>query len=110
VEISYKSKQLEKKLTDPTKMAKAFGLLARKVNQRLKDLTDADNLETMRAIQAARCHELKGDRKGELAVDVSGNYRMVFEPNHDPVPRKDDGGLNWEEVTKIQINDIEDYH
>ncbi|EIM73189.1 killer suppression protein HigA [Nitritalea halalkaliphila LW7] len=50
------------------------------------------------------------DRKGELAVDVSGNYRMIFEPLHDPIPKKDDGGLNWEEVTKIQINEIEDYH
>ncbi len=91
-------------------MAKSFGQLARKVNQRLKDLTDADSLAIMRTIPAARCHELTGDRKDELAVDVSGNYRMVFEPNHNPKPKKDDGGLNWEEVTKIQINEIEDYH
>jgi len=56
------------------------------------------------------CHELTGDRKGELAVDVSANYRMIFEPDHDPIPKKEDGGLNWEEVTKIQINEIEDYH
>lgn len=91
-------------------MAKSFGQLARKVNQRLKDLTDADTLAIMRAIPAARCHELTGDRKDELAVDVSGNYRMIFEPNHDPKPKKVDGGLNWEEVTKIQINEIEDYH
>jgi len=35
---------------------------------------------------------------------------MIFEPNHDPTPKKEDGGLNWEEVTKIQINEIEDYH
>ena len=48
--------------------------------------------------------------KGELALDVSGNYRMIFEPLHDPLPQKDDGGLNWEEVTKIQMNEIEDYH
>lgn len=91
-------------------MAKSFGQLARKVNQRLKDLNGADTLAIMRTIPAARCHELTGDRKGELAVDVSGNYRMIFEPNHDPKPKKDDGGLNWEEVTKIQINEIEDYH
>ncbi|WP_394335756.1 hypothetical protein [Flavobacterium cyanobacteriorum] len=64
----------------------------------------------MRTIPAARCHELTGDRKGELAVDVSGNYRMIFEPRHNPIPKEEDGGLNWEEVTKIQINEIEDYH
>ena len=91
-------------------MAKSFGLLAVKIKMRLKNLKDADNLAIMRTIPAARCHELTGDRKGELAVDVSGNYRIIFEPLHDPIPQKDDGGLNWEEVTKIQINEIDDYH
>lgn len=110
MEISYKSRKLEKQLTDPNEMIKSFGQLARKVNQRLKDLTDADNLAIMRTIPAARCHELTGGRKGELALDVSGNYRMIFEPLHDPISQKDDGGLNWEEVTKIQMNEIEDYH
>lgn len=110
MEISYKNRKLEKQLTDPREMAKSFGQLARKVNQRLRDLTDADNLAVMRTIPAARCHELTGDRKGELAVDISGNYRMIFEPNHNPIPKKDHRVLNWEDVTKIQINEIEDYH
>ena len=96
MEISYKNRKLEKQLTDPREMSKSFGQLARKVNQRLKELTDADNLAIMRTIPAARCHELSGDHNGELAVDVSGNYRMIFEPNHDPIPKKDDGGLKWE--------------
>lgn len=110
MEISYKSRKLEKQLTDPKEMAKSFGQLARKVNQRLKDLTDADNLAVLRTLPAARCHELTGDRDGELAVAVSGNFRLIFEPLHDPITKKDDGGLNWEGVTKIQINEIEDYH
>jgi len=110
VEINYKNRKLEKQLTDPREMAKSFGQLARKVNQRLEDLKAADTLAVMRTIPAARCHELTGDRKGELAVDVSGNYRMIFEPNHNPTPKKEDGGLNWEEVTKILINEIGDYH
>lgn len=91
-------------------MAKSFGQLAVKIKMRLKNLKDADHLGIMRTIPAARCHELTGDRKGELAVDVSGNYRIIFEPYHNPIPKKHDGGLNWEEVTKIQINEIEDYH
>jgi plasmid maintenance system killer protein len=91
-------------------MVKTFGQLAVKIKMRLKNLKDADNLAIMRTIPAARCHELTGNRKGELAVDVSGNYRIIFEPLHDPIPKKDDSGLNWEEVTKIQINEIEDYH
>jgi plasmid maintenance system killer protein len=110
VEITYKNRKLEKKLTDPRELVKSFGQLAHKIKMRLKNLLDAENLAIMRTIPAARCHELTGDRKGELAVDVSGNYRLIFEPFHFPIPKKVDGGLNWDEVTKIQINEIEDYH
>lgn len=110
MEISYKSRKLEKQLTDPKEMSKSFGQLAVTIKMRLKNLKDADNLAIMRTIPAAGCHELTGNHKGELAVDVSGNYRMIFEPDHNPIPQKSDGGLNWEEVNKIQINEIEDYH
>ncbi|MEO5777693.1 MAG: killer suppression protein HigA [Flavobacterium sp.] len=91
-------------------MQASFGQLARKVNQRIQELTDADNLAIMSTILAANCHELSGDRKGKFAIAVSVNYRLIFEPNHDPLPTKEDGGLNWEDVRKIQINEIEDYH
>ena len=110
MEIRYKSKKLKKQLTDHKELHKTFGLMARKVNQRLKELSDSDNLSIMGTIPAARCHELSGSRKGELAVNVSDNYRMIFIPANNPVPVKEDGGLNWEEITKIQIIEIEDYH
>lgn len=110
MEIIYKSRKLEKQLTDPREMDKAFGQMARKVNQRLKELMGADHLGVMRSLPSARCHELTSGRAGQLAVDVSGNYRLIFKPHHEPLPRKMDGGLNWDAVTKIQILDIEDYH
>jgi plasmid maintenance system killer protein len=64
VEISYKSRSLEKRLTDPKELLKNYGQLARKVNQRLQELAAADTLAIMRTLPAARCHELTGDRKG----------------------------------------------
>ena len=110
MEIKYKTNKLEKQLTNPRDLAKTFGMLAKKINQRLSELKAAESLAIMRFIPAARCHELVGTQKGELAVDVSQNYRMIFEPYHDPLPKKEDGGLHWESITKIQINQIEDYH
>jgi len=110
VEIAYKNRKLEKQLTNPKEMVKSFGRLAKKINQRLEDIKAADSLAIIGLIPAARCHELSGDRKGELAVDVSSNYRMIFEPYHEPIPTKEDGGLQWEAVTKIRINEVEDYH
>ncbi len=97
-------------MTNPNELQKSFGEMARKINQRLKELSSADNLAIMRTMPAARCHELTGEHNGELAVDVSGNFRLIFEPYHNPKPQKIDGGLDWEQVTKIQINSIEDYH
>lgn len=110
MEISFKSRKLKKNLTDPKEMLKSFGQMARKVKQRMEDLQGVDNLAIMRTIPAARCHELTGNRIGQLAVDVSDHCRLIFVPNHDPIPRKDDGGLDWGEVTHIHIMEIEDYH
>lgn len=110
MEISYRTNKLKKQLTNARELTKSFGQLAKKINQRISELKAAESLATMRFIPAARCHELSGTRKGELAVNISPNYRMIFEPNHNPFPKKEDGGLQWESITKIQINQIEDYH
>jgi len=110
VKINFKSKKLEKQLCIPKEMQKAFGQRARKVNQRMKELKAADNLAVMRTIPAAKCHELTQNRKGQLAVTVSGNYRLIFYPDHDPVPSKEDGGMEWNSITIIEIIEIEDYH
>lgn len=110
MEVEYKNRKLEKRLSDRSTMVKTYGVLARKINQRIQDLLAAESLETMRSIPADRCHELKGDRIGQLAVDVSANFRLIFVPNHVPIPRKEDGGLNWKDITKILIVDIIDYH
>lgn len=110
MEILYKTKKLEKQLTNPKDIKKTFGNSAKRVNQRIKDLKAAETLEVMRSIPAARCHELKGDRQGQLAVNVSNNYRIIFEPYHDPIPQKDDGGLDWTKVVIIKIEEVTDYH
>lgn len=110
MEIRYKTKKLERQLTDPEEMAKSFGRISHKLNLRLQQLFYANNLAVLRTIPAARCHELVGQRKGEFAVHVSNNYRLIFEPYHDQIPKKNDGGIEWAEVTAIQIIGIEDYH
>ena len=51
-----------------------------------------------------------GRRKGEFAVDLKQPFRLVFRPNHDPVPLKTDGGIDLEHITSITIMSVEDYH
>lgn len=70
----------------------------------------ASVLNDIRKLPQARCHELRGDRKGELAVDLDHPYRLIFEVANDPKPTKDNGGLDWLKTTTIRITGIEDYH
>lgn len=83
---------------------------AKRILRRLDDLRAADNLEVIRPPFPGRCHELKGDRAGQLAVDVKHPFRLIFRPAHDPIPHKDDGGLDWSQVTSICILEVVDYH
>jgi len=61
-------------------------------------------------IPQANCHSLKGNLKGCFAVDISANYRILFEPNHYPLPTNVEGRLDLTLVTDIEILSVEDYH
>jgi plasmid maintenance system killer protein len=109
--ITYKRNKLAKTVAYPKDIIKNYGTRAKLVNQRLQELRSAATLEVMRTISKANCHELSGNRKGAFAVDISANHRIIFEPDHDPLPTKVDGGIDWAQVTNILILEIgEDYH
>ena len=57
-----------------------------------------------------RCHELTGNRKGQISMDLDHPYRLLFQPTHDPLPVRKEGGLDWNLVTAIKILQIEDTH
>jgi len=82
----------------------------RRICQRLADLMAAVNLETLRFLPQLRAHELTADRAGQISVDLKHPCRLLFVPDHDEVPRKPDGGLDWKRVTKIKIIEIVDTH
>jgi plasmid maintenance system killer protein len=110
VKINFKSKKMEKQLTIPKETQKTYGQMAKKVIQRMKELKAADTLAVMRTIPTAKCHELHQDRKGQLAVTISGNYRIIFIPDHEPIPSNQDGGMDWQSITIIEVIEVVDYH
>lgn len=92
-----------------TAQRKLGAACAKKLRRRLDDLAAAATLEVCRKLPG-RCHELKGDLAGRLAMDLDGGYRLVFQPSLEPAPTKADGGLDWGQVTSITIEAVEDYH
>lgn len=111
MEIGFANARLQKLCNSDKKLRSKYGpRMADLIQQRLLELRDACKLAIMRTLPGARCHELKQSLKGHLAVDLVHPDRLVFKPDHDLIPRKDDGGLDWEKVTKIEIVGIGDYH
>lgn len=107
-DILFRTEKLRKVCNDDRLLKKEYGDRAKRIRQRLDELRAARTLEEMRFLPAARCHELKGDRRGQLAVDLVHPYRLTFTPV-DP-KKQEDGGLDWSSVTAVVIEEIIDYH
>lgn len=109
--ILFENAKLEKECNIENLMVKRFGAKrSRLLKRRLTELAAAGTLEDLRYLPQARCHELKGNLKGYLSVDLDHPYRLIFEPADNPLPRKADGGLDWLRITKIRISGMEDTH
>ena len=84
-------------------MKKHYGAQrAKLIKRRLDDLRAAEILEIMQHLPG-RCHELRGNRSGQLSLDLDGPYRLILVAAHDPVPQKEDGGMDWTKITAITV-------
>ena len=113
MDISFISTKLGKELNEEKTLVKIHGSLrAKKLKVLLAMLRAAPTLSIFAPPMSPphRCHELKGNRRGQLTVDLDHPYRLVFQPNHVPLPQRVEGGLDWEQVTAIKIIEIEDTH
>ena len=73
-------------------------------------LANAAALSDVPVTPPMRRHQLRGSRDEQYAVDLAHPYRLVFTPDHRPLPRRADGGIALEQVAAIVIMGVEDYH
>jgi proteic killer suppression protein len=110
MEITFKTKKFQKICNSDVELQKAYGKnCAKRIRSRLDDLQASHNLEVLRGLPG-RCHELKGNRKNQLSLDLEHPYRLIFEPSNPDVQRKVDGGLDWNLINSIEIIGVEDTH
>ena len=104
--ISFSSRKLERQLSDEMQMNQAFGDLARRLKMRLDLLRAANTLADVPHVPPPRRHRLTAPWNGHYAVDLSGNWRLIFKPADHA------GGeeANLKEVTAIEIVAVIDYH
>jgi proteic killer suppression protein len=109
--IFFKTKKLQKICSESAEAQKQLGARGgRKLQQRMMELSAAENLADISRLPPARCHELTGDRAGQLSVDLEQPYRLLFIVGNNPRPERESGGLDWKGVTEIEIIAIADTH
>jgi toxin HigB-1 len=110
IEISWSDRRLEEACSSDRVGARRWGPGNwRRLKLRLASLAAAPTLRDMAGVPG-NCHQLRADRAGEFAVYLWGSYRLVFEPDHNPLPGLPDGGIDRGRITKIVIKEVVDYH
>ena len=108
MEIAFRDSALKRLCEDEKTARRQLGPeSARKLRARLSDVRAA---ATVTELVAGRPHPLKGDRAGEFAVDLHGGNRLVFMPDHSPLPTTKDGAVDWASVTCVRVVFVGDYH
>lgn len=112
MDIIFATTKLKKVCNTLQNLQREYGAQkAKKIKQRLYELSAAETLADMSHLPPARCHALTGERAGQFAVTTMQRYRIIFEPANHPVPNLEDGSIDRTKVTAVRILDVNiDYH
>ncbi len=113
MQITFATKKLMKQLNESKTMIRAHGSKrSKKLMIVLTSLNAAHNLGIFAPPYSPphRCHELVGNLKGLLSVDLDHPYRLLIKSMNNPLPMREEGGLDWSKVTDIEIQRVENTH
>ena len=101
------SRKLTKILQSHRLLVREFGTdCAKRINDRLDEFSQAENLSEIKSDPPPRCHRLHGKLSNKFAVDVSRNFRMIFE-GYD---QNNELSVDRTKIVTVQILEICDYH
>ena len=111
MELRFGTRKLAKIMNSETEIVREYGPeIGRKIKNRLAVLEAAPYLEAIPPTPPTRRHALSQNREGQFSVDLIHPHRLVFVPDHNPLPLKPDGGIYLRRVTAVKIIEVEDYH
>lgn len=111
MDITFRNEKLAKIFNSEKNLVREYDSEnAKKIKQRMAVLMAATCLEEVPSHPPERKHELSGNRKNQFAVDLKHPQRLIFKPNHNPLPRRADGGLDLKRISAVTIIEVEDYH
>jgi toxin HigB-1 len=96
VHIEFATNRLADAGVSLAEASRLFGVpIGRKYIQRLAVLKATDKFTQLYGHRALRLHPLKGNRAGQYAMTLTGNYRLTIEKIQED---------------RVRILDVEDYH
>jgi proteic killer suppression protein len=109
MEVLYANTRLATTMSREKDMVRAYGAVrARRIQLRLQQLRVAETLAEARQL-TGRVHELTGDLRGVVAMDLDGPYRLLLRPVDErgeimPPP------VDWDAARCVVIDGVRDYH
>lgn len=79
MDVTFKTAKLKKQYENAKEAEKAYGsVVARRFIERVNIIKKARDVEELCRLPGLRCHALKGDRKGQWAINLTGFDRLIF--------------------------------
>ena len=80
MEVIFRTKQLQRSYEESSRAARQWGeAVGRKYITRIGELYAARNLQQVYGIRSMRLHPLKGSKRGELSIYLTGQWRLIVE-------------------------------
>jgi plasmid maintenance system killer protein len=109
LDTDFADRKLERALMSAAAMTREFGpYRARKLAVRLSALRAVDYAIDLLPLPG-RWHLLSGDWTDHMSADLDHPYRLLVRAQ-DPVPRTDEGGVDWGATKAVTIVGIFDTH
>ena len=79
MQIEFRTRKLQKQYEDHRVAEKAYGKeVARRYIERVNIIQESNNFNELQSLPGLHCHPLKGDRKGQWAIKLTGYYRLII--------------------------------
>lgn len=84
VNIDFRTGQLERAFQESDRAIRCWGApVGRKYITRIVQLENARDFDDVRALVSLRAHPLKGERRGQWALDMTERWRLIIEVSKD---------------------------
>lgn len=78
MEVSFRTRQLQQSYENSSKAVRKWGQdVARKYVTRIDQFYAVKDFQAAYSIRAMRLHPLRGSKRGDLAVNLTGKWRLI---------------------------------